>query len=201
MVTVQIEDRGIRDASVLAAMRAVPRHRFVPPSEREHVYDDAPVPIGLGQTISQPYIVALMTSLVAPVKGKRVLEIGTGCGYQAAVLAEAGADVYTIEILPDLGRQAELLLEQLGYGSVRTRIGDGYEGWPEEAPFDAIVVAAAPPAIPPPLLEQVGVPGRIVVPVGTGSQDLVVLTRTESGFERRTVAPVRFVPMTGKSQR
>ena len=201
MVEEQIAARGLRDPAVLAAMRKIPRHRFVPEGERSRAYVDGPLAIGLGQTISQPYIVALMTSLAGPGKEKRVLEIGTGSGYQAAVLAECFGEVYTIEIVSELGERAAGLLRELGYASIHARIGDGYDGWPEAAPFDAIVVTAAPDEIPRPLLEQLKVGGRLVVPVGTGTQDLVVVTRTAGGYERRTVAPVRFVPMTGKSQR
>ena len=200
MVTSQIEARRIRDPLVLEAMRTVPRHLFVPPQYRDQAYSDHPLPLGWKQTISQPYIVALMTELVRPRTGFKVLEVGTGSGYQAAVLAACGAEVYTIEILPDLARQAAAVLEELGYENLHTRIGDGYDGWPEAAPFDAVVVTAAPDAIPQPLLDQLAPGGRLVIPVGTRSQELVLVTRTEDGFERRTVTPVRFVPMTGKAQ-
>ena len=200
MVSTQIEARGVRDARVLEAMRRVPRHRFVAPDLIKHAYLDRPLPIGLDQTISQPYIVALMTELVAPGPQSRVLEIGTGSGYQAAVLAECAFEVYTIEIVPQLGRRAASLLEKLGYENVHTRIGDGFDGWPEKAPFDGIVVTAAPPQIPQPLLDQLAPGGHLVIPVGEQSQNLVVVTRTAEGFERRTVTPVRFVPMTGKAQ-
>jgi len=201
MVAEQIEAHGIRDPAVLAAMRRVPRHRFVPPELRAHAYIDRPLPIGHQQTISQPYIVAAMTEHVTPRPTMKVLEIGTGSGYQAAVLAECVRDVYTIEILPELGRQAAALLAELGYANVHARIGDGYDGWPEEAPFDAIVVTAAPPTIPQPLLDQLAVGGRLVIPVGEANQaDLLVVTRTAHGFDRRTAEAVRFVPMTGKAQ-
>jgi len=200
MVAEQIEARGIRDAALLAAMRRVPRHRFVPPELQAHAHIDRPLPIGHQQTISQPYIVALMTELVAPRPTMKVLEIGTGSGYQAAVLAECVREVYTIEILPELGRQAAALLTELGYTNIHARIGDGYDGWPEQAPFDAIVVTAAPPTIPQPLLEQLGIGGRLVIPVGETSQDLLIVTRTEQGYDRRTAEAVRFVPMTGKAQ-
>jgi protein-L-isoaspartate(D-aspartate) O-methyltransferase len=200
MVASQIEARGVSDACVLDAMRRVPRHAFVPPDMREQAYTDRPLPIGHHQTISQPYIVALMTELVRPRADTKVLEIGTGSGYQAAVLAECAGAVYTIEILPELGRQATELLVQLGYENVHTRIGDGFDGWEEHAPFDAIIVTAAPPRIPQPLLDQLAPGGRLVIPVGEGFQDLVLVTRTDSGFDRRTVTPVRFVPMTGKAQ-
>ncbi|NIV45674.1 MAG: protein-L-isoaspartate(D-aspartate) O-methyltransferase [Gammaproteobacteria bacterium] len=199
MVTRQIEARGIRDPAVLAALRRVPRHRFVPEARQDEAYRDHPLPIGHGQTISQPYIVALMTELVEPRPEMKVLEVGTGSGYQAAVLAECVGHVFTIEILPELSRRSSALLAKLGYDNVHTRIGDGYDGWPDEAPFDAIVVTAAPPEIPQPLLEQLAVGGRLVIPVGRGTQDLVVVTRSERGFSRRVVTPVRFVPMTGKA--
>jgi protein-L-isoaspartate(D-aspartate) O-methyltransferase len=199
MVGTQIEPRGIRDAAVLGAMRAVPRHRFVPAGEQEYAYSDGPLAIGLGQTISQPYIVALMTELIRPDRSMKVLEVGTGSGYQAAVLAECVGEVYTIEILADLGRGAEALLASLGYRNVHVRIGDGYDGWPEAAPFDAVVVTAAPEEIPQPLLDQLAVGGRLVAPVGSGSQDLIRVTRTADGWRRETIAAVRFVPMTGKA--
>jgi protein-L-isoaspartate(D-aspartate) O-methyltransferase len=200
MVAEQIEARGIRDPALLAAMRRVPRHRFVPPELQAHAYIDHPLSIGYRQTISQPYIVARMTELIVPRPTMKVLEIGTGSGYQAAVLAECVREVYTIEILPELGRQAAALLSELGYKNIHTRIGDGYDGWPDEAPFDAIVVTAAPPTIPQPLLDQLAVPGRLVIPVGEMSQDLLVVTRTADGYERRTAEAVKFVPMTGKAQ-
>lgn len=201
MVRDQIERRNVTDTVVLEAMRRVPRHRFVPVDSVAEAYADRPLPIGSGQTISQPFIVALMTELAHPAPDKRVLEVGTGSGYQAAVLAECFDRVFTIEIIPTLGRQATLVLDDLGYDNVQVRIGDGYDGWPDEAPFDAIVVTAAPDTIPRPLLEQLAPGGRLVIPVGVGSQDLVVVTRTDDGFERKIVTPVRFVPMTGKAQR
>jgi protein-L-isoaspartate(D-aspartate) O-methyltransferase len=200
MVAEQIESRGIRNPAVLEAMRKVPRHRFLPDELRTQAYYDTPLPIGHRQTISQPYIVALMTELIDPRPDMRVLEIGTGSGYQAAVLAECVETVYTIEILPELGRLAARLLEELGYDNVVTRIGDGYDGWPDEAPFDAILVTAAPPSIPKPLLDQLAVGGKLVIPVGDFTQDLVVVTRTEDGYEHRPASGVRFVPMTGKAQ-
>jgi protein-L-isoaspartate(D-aspartate) O-methyltransferase len=200
MVSDQIEARGIRNPRVLEALRKVPRHLFVPDELRGQAYRDTPLPIGHQQTISQPYIVALMTELIEPEPNMKVLEIGTGSGYQAAVLAECVDRVYTIEILPELGRLAAELLEGLGYENIVTRIGDGYDGWPEEAPFDAILVTAAPPSIPKPLLDQLKVGGKLVIPVGEFSQDLVVVTRTPDGYERRPASYVRFVPMTGKAQ-
>ncbi len=200
MVASQIEARGIRDPRVIQALRIVPRHRFVPDSQRALAYADGPLAIGMGQTISQPYIVALMTELVRPTAGMKVLEIGTGSGYQAAVLAECVGEVFTIEILPELGRLAAARLSELGFHNVRVRIGDGFDGWPEEAPFDAIVVTAAPDEIPASLLDQLKPGGRLVIPVGHGTQDLTVVTSTPDGLRRESVAPVRFVPMTGKAQ-
>jgi protein-L-isoaspartate(D-aspartate) O-methyltransferase len=201
MVRDQIERRGVRDPRVLAAMRAVPRHAFVPSALRAEAYEDEPLPIGHGQTISQPYIVALMTELARLDAGAKVLEIGTGSGYQAAVLACVAREVYSIEILAPLAETAATRLRELGYSNVEVRAGDGYRGWPDEAPFDAILLTAAPTRIPPALLEQLAPGGRLVAPVGDRDQDLVVVTRTESGFVERVVLPVRFVPMTGEAQR
>jgi protein-L-isoaspartate(D-aspartate) O-methyltransferase len=197
MVEEQIVARGVRDPGVLAALRRVPRHEFVPAAWQSLAYADRPLPIGEGQTISQPCIVALMSELAAVGKGARVLEIGTGSGYQAAILAELGADVYSIEIVEPLARGARATLERLGYGRIHVRHGDGYRGWPEAAPFAAIVVTAAPPEVPKALLEQLAPGGRLVVPVGTGEQELQVHERTAAGVRVRSVAPVRFVPMTG----
>jgi protein-L-isoaspartate(D-aspartate) O-methyltransferase len=200
MVDEQIEAREIVDPRVLAAMRQVPRHEFVPAAERAHAYDDRPLPIGEGQTISQPYIVALMTQLAAVGPGAKVLEVGTGSGYQAAVLAACGAEVYSIEIVDALAKRAQHDLARLGIAKVHVRSGDGYRGWPEVAPFDAILVTAAAPRVPPALLEQLRVGGRLVIPVGeTGhEQSLQVHVRTETGVEVHDVVPVRFVPMTGR---
>ncbi len=201
MVRKQIEARGVRDARVLDAMRSVPRHRFVPESQRGYAYDDRPLPIGEGQTISQPYIVALMTELAGVKPGDTVLEVGTGSGYQAAVLAQMGVKVYSIEIVEPLARRAKAVLDELGYGKrVELRRGDGYAGWPEHAPFDAILVTAAPPKIPEPLKQQLVVGGRLVIPVGKHFQSLLRITRTKDGFREESVIPVRFVPMTGKAQ-
>ncbi len=200
MVSEQIEGRGVRDPRVLAALRKVPRHEFVPVDVRDASYEDRPLPIGAGQTISQPYVVAAMTELAAVKPGARALEIGTGSGYQTAVLAELAAQVYTIEIVDELGRQAAATLDRLGYRNVHTRIGDGYAGWPEAAPFDAIVVTAAPPRIPQPLLDQLAVGGRMVIPVGEVFQELLLVRKTERGIEQESVFPVRFVPMTGTAQ-
>jgi protein-L-isoaspartate(D-aspartate) O-methyltransferase len=200
MVSQQIEARGVRDPRVLAAMRKVPRHEFVPKEQVPRAYDDHPLPIGHEQTISQPYIVAAMSELASVGPGARVLEVGTGSGYQAAILAELGAQVFTIEIVEPLARSAAATLARLGYDQVKVRAGDGYRGWPEEAPFDAVIVTAAPPRVPEPLKEQTKVGGRLVIPVGEGYQELLVLTRTPKGFVERAVFPVRFVPMTGEAQ-
>jgi protein-L-isoaspartate(D-aspartate) O-methyltransferase len=200
MVDEQIVPRGITDKAVLAAMRKVPRHELVPAELAAHAYSDRPLPIGFDQTISQPAIVARMTELAAVRKGSRVLEIGTGSGYQAAVLAEMGAQVFTIEIVEPLGRRAARDLARLGYRGVKTRIGDGYLGWPEAAPFDAVVVTAAPPRVPEPLKRQLKPGGRLVIPVGDTVQELLLITRTAKGFTEERVAPVGFVPMTGRAQ-
>jgi protein-L-isoaspartate(D-aspartate) O-methyltransferase len=201
MVRYQIVSRGIKDESVLEALRKVPRHRFVPAIWQPRAYTDGPLPIGDGQTISQPYIVAWMTELVEPNKKMRVLEIGTGSGYQAAILSECVGEVDSIEVVPALGRKAKTLLGDLEYRNVQVRIGDGYEGWPERAPYDAILLTAAPPdQIPRPLLDQLKPGGRLVAPVGRGDQRLVRITKTQTGFNREVLAGVRFVPMTGKVQ-
>jgi protein-L-isoaspartate(D-aspartate) O-methyltransferase len=183
---------------VLDVMRNVPRHEFVPLGYRDRAYEDSPLPIGEGQTISQPYIVALMTSLLELTGQEKVLEIGTGSGYQAAVLSKLAREVFTIEILRPLGEDAERSLKTAGCKNVQSRIGDGYKGWPEEAPFDAIIVTAAPERIPQPLLDQLRVGGRMVVPVGRYFQNLLLLTKTANGIEKKNVLPVRFVPMTGE---
>src|SRR5262245_60835707 len=201
MVEEQIEARGVRDSRVLAALRAVPRHEFVPPEERAHAYRDGPLPIGYGQTISQPYIVAVMTELLELSSDEKVLEIGTGSGYQAAVLAQLAREVYTIEIVPELARRAEADLHRLGYSNVQVRHGDGYRGWPEHAPFDAIVVTAAPEHVPQPLVDQLAVGGRLVLPVGDVFQDLVLVTRDAAGVRQDRLLGVRFVPMTGEAER
>ncbi|HVS02936.1 MAG TPA: protein-L-isoaspartate(D-aspartate) O-methyltransferase [Thermoanaerobaculia bacterium] len=201
MVDEQIRRRGVRGPQVLRAMREVPRHLFVPSETRNQAYEDHPLPIGWGQTISQPYMVALMTELLDLDGDDEVLEIGTGSGYHAAVLSRVAGKVYSIEILGELGLQARSNLERLGYDNVEVRIGDGYQGWPEQAPFDAIILTAAPPKIPQPLIDQLKVGGKMVVPVGSFLQDLLLITRTRRGIEKRTVAPVRFVPMTGEAQR
>jgi protein-L-isoaspartate(D-aspartate) O-methyltransferase len=199
MVETQIRARGISDKKVLAALGRVERHRFVPESYRNQAYQDHPLPIGAGQTISQPYIVALMTELLELKGNERVLEIGTGSGYQAAVLAEMGAEVYTIEIIPTLALSAGSLLREMGYNNIRVRTGDGYQGWPEAAPFDGIIVTAAPDHIPEPLLRQLKEGGRMVIPVGTGFQELKKLRKYRGKVETTAVLPVRFVPLTGPS--
>lgn len=190
-------------APVLAAMGRVPRHRFVPEAQLAHAYADRPLPIGHGQTISQPYIVALMTDLLALAPGARVLEIGTGCGYQAAVLAELAREVYTIEIVEPLAREAAARLTALGYRNVSARAGDGYRGWPEHAPFDAIIVTAAAPAVPPALIEQLKPGGRLVIPVGAQSeaQQLLVIEKSATGATAtRRILGVRFVPLTRRDE-
>ena len=197
MVRTQLERRGITDERVLAAMRRVPRHHFVPAGLEAHAYDDRPLPIGHGVTISQPYIVAFMTELAAVRPGARVLDVGTGSGYQAAVLAEMGAEVYGIEIIEPLAASAAERIDALGYTKVTIRAGDGWHGWPEVAPFDAIILAAAPREVPPALRDQLAVGGRLVLPVGDrDAQELRLITRTPAGFEERDVLPVAFVPMT-----
>lgn len=198
MVARQIEDRGVNNKQVLAALRKVPRHEFVPDSEKRQAYRDTPLPIGEGQTISQPYIVALMTELAQPDPSDRVLEVGTGSGYQAAVLAEIVEHVYTIEIEPTLAEQATEVLRRLGYSNVTVRAGDGYVGWEEHAPFDIIVVTAAPDHIPQPLLDQLKPGGRMVAPVGPvfSTQELRVFEKDATGkVIAKNVTPVRFVPL------
>lgn len=198
MVAGQIAARGVSDERVIAAMRKVARHRFVPAEYREAAYDDRPLPIGSGQTISQPYIVALMTEALGLEGGGTVLEIGTGSGYQAAVLAEIVDTVFTIEILPELAERARAILDTLGYANVHVRAGDGFFGWPAHAPFDGIIVTAAAPRLPEPLVEQLAPGGRIVIPVGDEYQDLEVFAKADTGLVLLATVPVRFVPMTGK---
>ena len=201
MVEKQIEARGLKDKLVLAAMRKVPRHLFVPEKWREQAYSDEPLPIGEGQTISQPYIVALMTELLSMKGGEKILEIGTGSGYQAAILAEIAKKVYTIEIICPLAERAESTLKELGYDNITVRCADGYQGWKEHAPFDGVIVTAAPDHIPQPLVDQLKVGGRLVIPVGDIFQELMVVTRTETGTKKMNVIPVRFVPMTGEAEK
>jgi protein-L-isoaspartate(D-aspartate) O-methyltransferase len=198
MVKTQIEARGIKDKRVLEVMRKIERHKFVPRQLWHVAYADIPLPIGSGQTISQPYIVALMTELLRLKGNEEVLEIGTGSGYQAAILAELTQEVYTIEILPDLTSRAEKLLKELGYQNIRVKCADGYLGWSEAAPFDAIIVTCAPDRIPQPLIEQLAEGGRMVIPVGTDYQELKLLIKKEGKIEQKNIVPVRFVPMTRK---
>lgn len=200
MVKIQIERRGIRERRVLNALLGVPRHLFVPEHLKERAYDDGALPIGEEQTISQPYIVAKMTELLDLKGDETVLEVGTGSGYQAAVLAKLVRTVYTIEIVPSLARQAEERLKRMGYGNISVRLGDGYRGWEEHAPFDAVIVTAAPDHIPPKLIEQLREGGRMVIPVGTVNQHLTLLVKEEDGVREEQVIPVRFVPMTGEAQ-
>jgi protein-L-isoaspartate(D-aspartate) O-methyltransferase len=201
MVKTQIEGRGVRDLRVLEAMRTVPRHLFIPESYRDRAHEDRPLPIGMKQTISQPYMVAIMTELLDPKPDDRVLEVGTGSGYQAAVLSGLVGHVYTIEIIPELAERARRTISTLGYGNVTVITGDGYRGLPKQAPFDGILVTAAPVEVPKPLLEQLRLGGRLVIPVGGRRQYLQVLQRTEEGIETKTLFGVRFVPMTGEAEK
>ena len=198
MVAAQLRARDITSPRVLDAMLKVPRHLFVPEPQRHDAYGDFPVPIGHGQTISQPYIVAFMTQALEVRPSDRILEIGTGSGYQAAVLAELAKDVYTIEIVEPLATQARETLDSLGYRNVHVRAGNGYLGWPEEAPFDRVIVTAAPDEVPPALVEQLKVDGVMAIPVGDVVQELRILRKTREGLETLETLPVRFVPMTGK---
>ena len=192
----QLANRGIRSSRVLAAMRAVPRHLFVPDAYRTSAYVDTPLPIGLGQTISQPYVVAAMTELLDAGARDRILEIGTGSGYQAAVLSGLAGEIYTIELEPELARTASARLRTLGYRNIFVKEGDGYLGWPEKAPFDRIILTAAPPVVPAALIDQLKPGGRLVAPVGITDQWLHVIEKTRDGrITKRTVLPVRFVPM------
>ena len=200
MVRDQLQGRDVEDPRILSAMLKVPRHLFVPQSIVASAYDDTALPLMLGQTISQPYIVGFMTQALALKGTERVLEIGTGSGYQAAVLAEIVPEVYTIEILPELAERAAAVLSSLGYRNIHFKTGDGYVGWPEFAPFDGIIVTAAPDHVPQPLMDQLKPGGRMVIPVGTADQELVVIEKGEQRVTRRSLIPVRFVPMTGKAQ-
>lgn len=201
MVQEQIERRGIKDKNVLEAMKKIPRHLFVPEEYINEAYEDYPLPIGEGQTISQPYIVAKMTELLEIKEGEKVLEIGTGSGYQAAVLAEMGAKVYTIEILPKLAEKAKKTLQSLGYEGVTVLVGDGFKGYLQEAPYDKIIVTAAPEKIPEPLIEQLKVGGKLVIPVGKYNQELKLVNKKEEGIFVESVLPVRFVPMVGEVEK
>ncbi len=198
MVETQIKARGVKDPRVLSAMLKVERHLFVPKESQLSAYMDQPLPIGEGQTISQPYIVALMTELLELKGGEKVLEIGTGSGYQAAILAELAKEVYTIEIIEALATSAQKLLLQLGYQNMMVKAGDGYLGWPEAAPFDAIIITCAPDHIPKPLIEQLKEGGRMVVPVGAYSQELKKIVKRSGKIEISDIIPVLFVPMTGE---
>ena len=194
----QLKAEGITNSEVLKAMLKVPRHEFVPESHRHYSYQNRPLPIGHDQTISQPFIVGYMTQAASIASGEKVLEIGTGSGYQAAVLAELAGQVYTIEIIPELAEGAKSVLGKLGYKNVHVKTGNGYEGWPEHAPFDAIVVTAAPDEVPQKLVDQLALRGKMVIPVGSTFQEMVIISRDESGVVERRTIPVRFVPMIGK---
>lgn len=198
MVKTQLEARGIQNSYVLKSMRKVPRHQLVPENVRQLAYEDRPLPIGYGQTISQPYIVAFMTEAIDPKPSMKVLEIGTGSGYQAAVLGEIVAEVYTIEIVEPLGKKAEKDLAELGYRNVQVRVGDGYQGWPEQAPFDAIIVTAAPEEVPQPLIDQLKEGGKMIIPVGptSNTQELRLLEKMKGKIRNTSLIPVRFVPFT-----
>ena len=198
MVETQIKARGVKEPRVLSALLKVERHRFVPEKYLDSAYSDQPLPIGEGQTISQPYIVAFMTELLELKGDEKVLEIGTGSGYQAAVLAELAKEIYTIEIIESLASTAREKLSELGYQNVRVKAGDGYSGWPEAAPFDAIIVTAAPDHIPKPLIEQLKEGGRMVVPVGIHTQELVKIIKRSGRIDTTHTIPVLFVPMTGE---
>lgn len=193
-----LKREGITSPTVLNALLKVPRHEFIPAAQRDFAYENRPLPIGHGQTISQPFIVAYMSEAAEIAAGEKVLEIGTGSGYQAAVLAELAKEVYTIEIIPALADGARALLSRMGYRNVQVKTGNGYAGWPEHAPFDAIVVTAAPDEVPQALVEQLAIRGKMVIPVGSTFQQMVIITRNESGVVERRTIPVRFVPMTGR---
>ena len=195
MVAAKIAARGVSDPKVLAAMRRIPRHVFLPEADRQLAYTDSPLAIGRGQTISQPYIVALMTELARVGPASRVLEVGTGCGYQTAVLAACAGEIWSVELEPELSAEAARTLDTLGFENVRLRVGDGSRGWPDAAPFEAIVVTAAPATVPADLIAQLAPQGRLVIPIGATSQELCVFTRTRDGIRREGVIPVRFVPL------
>ncbi len=195
MVENQIVSRGVSNTKVLEAMLKVKRHLFVPENYIDSAYGDNPIPIESGQTVSQPYMVALMTELLNPAQGKRILEIGTGSGYQTAVLAQCGCDVYTIEIIEDMALNTRKVLERLGYSNIKYKIGDGYKGWEQNAPFEGIIVTAAPLEIPDNLIDQLSDNGRLVIPVGEASQELLLVEKTTEGITRKRITSVRFVPM------
>ncbi len=201
MVEKQIKARGVKNKRVLEALLKVERHKFVPKKYKNYSYEDYPLPIGYGQTISQPYIVALMTELIEPSPHDRVLEIGTGSGYQAAILAELCKEVYTVEIIPELANQAEKIFKELGYKNIKVRIGDGFYGWEEYSPFDGIIVTCAPEYIPEPLIKQLKEGGRMVIPVGDYFQELVLVRKVKGKIKKKKIIPVRFVPMKGDIER
>jgi protein-L-isoaspartate(D-aspartate) O-methyltransferase len=199
MVWQQIQKRGIKNEAVLEAMSKVPRHLFVAPSLRDLAYKDSPLPIDFGQTISQPYIVAYMTEIADIKPTDKVLEIGTGSGYQGAVLSELAQEVYTIEIIPQLAQKASQTFKELGYTNIHLKLGDGYKGWPENAPYDRIIVTAAPEQIPATLIDQLAINGKMVIPIGRIYQQIIILTKTNDGVKEYRTIPVRFVPMTTNS--
>lgn len=199
MVDQQLQARDISDARVLSAMKEIPRHLFIPSQYQDMAYEDSPVSIGQGQTISQPYIVAFMSQAAQLKPTDKVLEIGTGCGYQTAVLSQLCAEVYTLEIIEELARRAQRLFKTLGYHNIQSRIGDGYAGWPEHAPYDAILVTAAPQRLPQHLVTQLKEQGRLIIPVKVDhQQELIAVTKTEAGIQKESLIPVKFVPMTGQ---
>ena len=202
MIDYQLKGRGISDPEVLKAMKEVDREDFIPEDQKENAYEDRPLPIGKNQTISQPYIVAYMAEQLELKKDERILEVGTGCGYNAAILSKLVKEVYTVEIIGWLAEFAKHNLENTEYSNVHTRHGDGYSGWKEAAPFDAVILTASPPSIPKPLKDQIRIGGRLIAPVGRLNQKLVLLTKTgEESFEEKTLLPVRFVPMTGRANK
>jgi len=201
MVNEQIKARGISNNKLISALLKIPRHEFVPKEYRRYSYYDGPLPIGEDQTISQPYIVVLMTELLDLKRGEKVLEIGTGCGYQTAILCELGCEVYTIEIIERLGITAKKLLDKLGYKNICFKIGDGYKGWEEKSPFDAIIVTASPHVLPKPLVNQLKTGGRMVIPIKEEYQELKLIIKKETGLITKRITPVRFVPMTGEAEK